>query len=47
MARALWLLFLCVVTVGVAWVLMRMGGTVQVRVNDAEIYVAGPHARQA
>jgi HemY protein len=42
MARALWLLFLCVVTVGVAWVLMRMGGTVQVRVNDAEIYVDLP-----
>lgn len=42
MARALWLLLLCVVTVGVAWVLMRMGGTVQVRVGDAEIYVDLP-----
>jgi HemY protein len=42
MRRALWLLFLCAITVGVAWFLMRLGGTVQVRVGDAEIYVDLP-----
>jgi HemY protein len=37
MRRALWLLLLCVVTVGVAWALMRLGGTVEVRVGDTFI----------
>lgn len=37
MRRALWLLLLCVVTVGIAWALMRLGGTVEVRVGDTFI----------
>ncbi|MBO1076362.1 heme biosynthesis HemY N-terminal domain-containing protein [Roseomonas marmotae] len=42
MRRALWLLLLCLVTVGVAWFLMRMGGTVEVRVGDTFIGVNLP-----
>ncbi|MDB5370533.1 MAG: heme biosynthesis protein HemY, partial [Roseomonas sp.] len=34
MRRALWLLLLCIVTVGIAWALMRLGGTVEVRFGD-------------
>ncbi len=37
MRRALWLLLLCAVTVGVAWALLRLGGTVEVRVGDTFI----------
>ena len=37
MLRALKLLLLCVVVVGIAWALMRLGGTVEVRFGDTFI----------
>jgi HemY protein len=42
MRRALWLLFLCVIVVGIAWALMRLGGTVEVRFGDTFVGVDLP-----
>jgi len=42
MRRAIWLLLVCVVGVGLAWVLMRMGGVVEVRVGDTFIGLSLP-----
>ncbi|HWL82617.1 MAG TPA: heme biosynthesis HemY N-terminal domain-containing protein [Roseomonas sp.] len=42
MRRAIWLLLICVVGVGLAWVLMRMGGVVEVRVGDTFIGLSLP-----
>ncbi|MCQ4159834.1 heme biosynthesis protein HemY [Roseomonas sp. GC11] len=42
MRRALWLLILCALAVGLAWGLMRLGGAVEVRVADMEIVLSLP-----
>ncbi|ONG44711.1 heme biosynthesis protein HemY [Pseudoroseomonas deserti] len=42
MRRAIWLLLICLVTVGIAWGLMRLGGNVEFRVADYEVYVSLP-----
>jgi len=42
MRRALWLLLVSLVTVGIAWGLMRLGGEVELRVGDTFIGVSLP-----
>ncbi|MFZ6761513.1 heme biosynthesis HemY N-terminal domain-containing protein [Pseudoroseomonas sp. WGS1072] len=42
MRRALWLLLVCLVVVGAAWGLMRLGGGVEVRVGEFFIAVSLP-----
>lgn len=42
MRRAIWLLLVCLVTVGVAWGLMRLGGAVEVRVGETVIGISLP-----
>lgn len=42
MRRALWLLLVCALTVGIAWGLMRLGGVVELRVGDMFIGVSLP-----